>query len=71
MAVKPLLFRVHAIQRLAQRHISVQDVRHVLETGEVIENYPDDIPYPSALVLGWIGGRRFTSSPRPRPRREL
>jgi len=24
-----------------------------LETGEVIERYPDDRPYPSRLVLGW------------------
>lgn len=57
MAGEPLVFRVHAIQRMAQRHISVADVRHVLETGEVIEDYPDDFPYPSALVLGWIGGQ--------------
>ena len=33
MAGKPLLFRVHAIQRMAQRRISAADVRHVLETG--------------------------------------
>jgi hypothetical protein len=54
MAGKPLIFRVHAIQRMAQRRIRVEDIRRVLDTGEVIENYPDDFPYPSALVLGWI-----------------
>jgi len=57
MAGEPLIFRVHAIQRMAQRAISVEDVRRVLDTGEVIEDYPGDHPYPSALVLGWIGGR--------------
>ena len=29
----------------------------VLLDGEIIENYPDDFPFPSALILGWIGGR--------------
>ena len=49
-----LIFRVHAIQRMFQRHINVDDVRGVLETGETIEHYPDDMPYPIRLVLGWI-----------------
>ena len=33
------------------------DVRDVLRTGQVIENYSDDTPYPSALVLGFARGR--------------
>ncbi|MFQ5773903.1 MAG: DUF4258 domain-containing protein [Kiloniellaceae bacterium] len=37
--------------------MSIAEVRHVLETGEDIETYPDDTPYPSRLVLGWIGAR--------------
>ena len=57
MAVERLIFRVHALQRMAPRGISVEDVRQILETGEVIEDYPDDFPYASALVLGRIGGR--------------
>jgi hypothetical protein len=52
-----LVFRVHAIQRMFQRRISVDDVRHVLSTGEVVEDYPNDTPYPSRLVLGWCGSR--------------
>lgn len=35
----------------------MEDVRRVLETGEVIEEYPDDTPYPSRLILGWINTR--------------
>jgi hypothetical protein len=42
---------------MAQRGISVENVRQVLERGEVIEDYPSDYPYPSALVLGWIHDR--------------
>jgi len=28
-----------------------------LASAEVIEEYPDDKPYPSRLVLGWVGSR--------------
>ena len=52
-----LVFRVHAVRRMLQRRISATDVRHVLDTGEVIEDYPDDRPYPSRLVLGFRGAR--------------
>jgi hypothetical protein len=52
-----VVFRVHAIQRMYQRVISEVEVRHVIVTGELVEDYPDDIPYPSRLVLGWSGDR--------------
>lgn len=57
MTFSRLVFRVHAIQRMFQRRIGDEDVRHVLMTGEVIEEYPNDTPYPSRLVLGWRGAR--------------
>lgn len=47
-----LVFRVHAIQRMFERQISAEDVRGVLAAGETIEQYPNDTPYPSRLVLG-------------------
>jgi hypothetical protein len=55
--IQPLVFRIHAIQRMFQRGISKDDVRQVLEVGQVIEEYPEDQPHPSRLVLGWIGSR--------------
>lgn len=45
--------RTHAQERAFQRSISRDDIRHVLETGETIREYPDDTPLPSYLVLGW------------------
>jgi Domain of unknown function (DUF4258) len=39
------------------RGISAEDVRRVLDSGERIEEYPDDTPYPSELLLGSIGSR--------------
>ena len=42
----------HAIKRIIQRGISRSDVKNVLLNGTIIEQYPDDYPYPSCLVLG-------------------
>jgi hypothetical protein len=52
-----IIFRTHAIIRMFQRRINEKDVRSVLETGENIELYPDDTPYPSRLVMGWLESR--------------
>ena len=32
--------------------ILASEVLEALETGEIIEDYPEDRPYPSGLVLG-------------------
>jgi hypothetical protein len=40
-----------------ERRISINDVNAVIGRGETIEDYPDDSPYPSRLLLGWRGGR--------------
>lgn len=57
MAYDRLIFRVHALRKMFERHITEEDVRHVLQTGEVIRAYPDDTPYPSVLMLGRCEGR--------------
>ncbi|WP_313950965.1 DUF4258 domain-containing protein [Accumulibacter sp.] len=49
-----LVFRQHAVQRMFERGISTVDIRSALETGQVIKEYNDDTPYPSALLLGYI-----------------
>lgn len=51
------LFRVHSLQRMFERRISVEDVLRVVEAGETIEEYPSDMPFPSRLILGRIGTR--------------
>ena len=52
-----LVFRVHAVQRMYQRGVTEEDVRHVLENGETIEEYLSSTPYPSRLISGWCGTR--------------
>jgi hypothetical protein len=41
---------------MIERGINVEDVRSVMENGEVIEEYKADVP-PRYLMLGWIGNR--------------
>lgn len=52
-----LIYRVHAIERMFQRDVNEEDVECIIETGEIIESYPDDQPYPSFLVLGFVKKR--------------
>ena len=46
----------HALERMLERGISREIVKKVLLSGELIEDYPDYKPYPSALFLGWTKG---------------
>lgn len=48
-----VIFSLHAIQRMFERRIGVDDVLSVLQHGLTIEQYPDDVPYPSRLIVGW------------------
>jgi hypothetical protein len=47
-----VLWTNHAMVRLSQRVIGVEDVEYALTHGEIIEHYPADYPFPSCLVLG-------------------
>jgi hypothetical protein len=42
----------HALERMMARDIRRSDALEVLLSGEPIEEYPDDQPFPSALFLG-------------------
>ena len=40
-----------------KRGVSDSDVRNIVFSGEEIEGYPDDKPYPSRLIRGFVGNR--------------
>ena len=42
----------HVQQRILQRGITRQDVKEAVVNGEIIEDYPNDYPFPSCLMLG-------------------
>ena len=43
----------HYLNMLVKRSISFEDVRSAILSGTIIEQYPDDYPYPSCLILGY------------------
>ncbi len=47
-----IVITIHAAKRLEQRCISLKEIIHCIETGEIIEQYPNDYPFPSCLILG-------------------
>lgn len=47
------IYRVHAIERMFQRDISEEIIEQTIKNGKVIEEYSDDKPYPSFLVLNF------------------
>ena len=42
----------HALRRMLERGIDREAVKAILCTGEMIEHYHDDNPFPSALIYG-------------------
>ncbi len=42
----------HGLKRIQSRDILRDDVKNCIMHGEIIEEYPDDYPYPSALIFG-------------------
>ena len=45
------------MQRMFQRGLTVKEVQEVIEDGDIITDYPDDVPFPSYLMLHWINDR--------------
>jgi len=43
---------IHFSKRLLQRSISAFEEETSISNGAIIENYPDDYPYPSCLLMG-------------------
>ena len=41
------VYRVHALRRMFVRNITFGEIDEILDRIEVIEEYPDDKPYPS------------------------
>ena len=38
--------------RFRQRGLKVKDIRYAVNNGEIIEQYPEDFPFPSCLIFG-------------------
>ena len=42
----------HAKNRCRERGIKQKDIKSCIMSGEIIEQYPEDFPFPSCLVFG-------------------
>ncbi len=54
---RQLTYRNHALRQIIQRRIVDSDIRELLRLGTIIEEYPDDVPYPSFLISGVVNNR--------------
>lgn len=43
---------LHAFERCVERNISPEELKDVIMSGEIIENYPEDKYGPSCLIYG-------------------
>lgn len=50
--IDKILFSNHALERIRQRGIKQRDIKNCIMSGEIIEQYPDDFPFPSCLIYG-------------------
>lgn len=50
-------WKKHALSRMLERGISRSDVLSVILDGDIIEQYPDDNPYPSLLMYKYVSER--------------
>ena len=59
LAAGKVLFLPHAVRQMSRRNrmIAAAEVMNVIETGEVIEDYPDDVRGHSCLIAATCEGR--------------
>jgi hypothetical protein len=48
----------HCLERMQERDISITDIEQCILSGEIIEDYPDDFPYPSCLIFGYTVNKK-------------
>jgi len=44
----------HSLERMLERNISRSAVIETILNGDIIEDYSQDKPFPSGLILGWM-----------------
>ncbi len=58
--MKPkLLFRVHAVERMFERDVTVKKVSQAIHAGVIIEDYSAEMLQPGQLILSFQGKRPF------------
>ena len=50
---------IHAFERCVERNITPQEIENVIQSGEVMEDYPEDKYGPSCLIYGITEAKRI------------
>ena len=50
-------YSTHAVKRMLEKDITTREVEQTILYGEVIQEYKDDKPFPSRLILNFINNR--------------
>ena len=56
---KSIAITKHAKNRLVERGITVENIKNAIQTGEIIEQYENDYPFPSCLLLGEMEQNKY------------
>ena len=56
-SLNKIVITQHSRKRFAERDIGINDVQNAINSGEIIEQYPNDFPFPSCLIFGYSEGR--------------
>jgi len=54
MKYREIKFSQHTIMRMFERSIKKDDIINVIKDDRIIMDYPDDKPFPSKLIIGYI-----------------
>jgi len=50
-----IIWQKHALQRMLERGIARTEVKQAILSGDIIEDYSDDYPFPSILITNIKG----------------
>lgn len=51
-------FSNHALMRMGKRNIIIDEVEEAIVSTVLVEDYPNDFPFPSQLLLGYTANTR-------------
>ena len=57
-AERKIIWTDHSVKRMQEKDISRQEVLECISKGEIIEDYPDDYPFPSCLIFALVNNNR-------------
>ena len=52
VSTEKIIWTEHVAMRIRERGIKRADLIECIKNGEIIEQYPDDKPFPSCLIFG-------------------